>query len=110
MQEGEGDSVEEDGAVDLLMQGASADLLSHAEDESPDQAKRTWMQQLWNLQRAAVSAASAVGSVGQLLPNRIHFGNASSWAKVHFKVIMSRSSTQPAQCPDLTPCPLLINL
>lgn len=72
--------------MDVLMQAAEeAQPLAQQAGNERSQAGQSWAQYLWDAQRIAVSAASAVGSVPQMLPsvpNRIHFGQSSSWEKV----------------------------
>ena len=105
---------EEDGAVDLLMQaGTPAESSTEGIQKNGDQAGQGWTQYLWNVQRTAVSAASAVGNVGQLLPNRIHFGRSMSWAAVRHQTLSIPSckiidAEEEEWFPDSRPMPMLL--
>ena len=75
-------STEEDGAVDALVNGPPPEADPGQATESSAAQRMTWLQRLGQLQNLAVSAASSVGGVGQLLPTFVHFGQTLAWTAV----------------------------
>ena len=75
-------SSEEDGAVDALVYGPPSEAGPGQAAESSAAQRMTWLRRLGQLQNLAVSAASSVGGVGQLLPTFVHFGQTLAWTAV----------------------------
>lgn len=92
---GSGNEEGEDGAVDVLMKAAEPQQPKDTNNNFSAEQSQSWTQHLWDVQKFAVSAASAVGNVPQILPslsNRIHFGKSTSWEKVTFCKLSSAYS------------------
>ena len=75
-------SNEEDGAVDALVNGPPSETGPGQATERSAAQRMTWLRRLGQLQSLAVSAASSVGGVGQLLPTFVHFGQTLAWTAV----------------------------
>lgn len=80
-------SGEEDGAVEALVHSGSEG--GGQPTEAVAERRRGWLQRLAQLQNVAVSAASTVGGMSNIMPTYIHFGQTVTWPAVSLLTIRS---------------------